>query len=359
MKRKIISSLAMMLILTAATVVYAAVAGRNSHNISIEDEYGTIIPMADIISVEVFNPGTRTRSTIYMESAATNAITQPITSSSTNTTLANSQLWWWGNNAYDVKVTLTGGVTVIKEGLDSSDGGVRIDHVIVSNDRTVIALTAQPVAVQEDGTVATDTDTEVNVMIVEGETFEYVNINTQTILVPNIVATGLDIARDLTATDGTEWTQGILASSKAAFTVGTSKAFFFRVKFTLTDVTGTADCAIGFRKAEAYQPLIDDYDEMAALNVISGNVTIETILNGGATTATDTTNDWADLATHTLQVNVSAAGVVTYLIDGVAPLVVAAFTFDDTEVVLPFFYMIHDTDLAESTILLTWEVGLQ
>ena len=50
------------------------------------------------------------------------------------------------------------------------------------------------------------------------------------------------------------------------------------MKFAIADVSDTDDCAFGFRKVEAYQANIDDYDEMAALNVISGDIKIETIL---------------------------------------------------------------------------------
>jgi hypothetical protein len=86
---------------------------------------------------------------------------------------------------------------------------------------------------------------------------------------------------------------------------------------------------------------LDDYDEMAVLNVISGNITIETILNGGSTTSTDTTDNWADAATHELEVRVSAAGVVTYKIDDAAPTVTAAFTFDAGEVLIPFMFFLQ------------------
>jgi hypothetical protein len=62
----------------------------------------------------------------------------------------------------------------------------------------------------------------------------------------------------------------------------------------LSDVDGTDDCAIGWRKAEAYQAAIDSYDEMAAINVIAGAIKIETILNNGTTATTDTTDTIAD-----------------------------------------------------------------
>lgn len=209
------------------------------------------------------------------------------------------------------------------------------------------------------GGAATGTAGDENVMIFPNSGFEYHILGTQTIVAPSITATGLNINMDQTDNDGVEVSQGILSNSKHAFTVGTSPAFFLRVKFSIADVSGTDDCAIGFRKAEAYQAAIDNYDEMAALNVISGNITIETILNNGTTTSTDTTANWADTETHTLTVLVSDTGVVRYEIDGSTPSTTAAFTFDSNEVVVPFFYFLNASDVAGAVVIQEWECGLQ
>lgn len=199
-----------------------------------------------------------------------------------------------------------------------------------------------------------------NIMVMPEGTLEYHMLGTQTLLAPLLVATGLDCALDQTDDDGVEICGGILASNKLKFTVGTDPAFFAKLKFSIGDVTGTDDCAFGFRKMEAYQAAVDNYDEMAVLNIISGVINIETILNNGTTVTTDTTlTDWADGATHELEVLVSAAGVVTYKVDGSAPTVVAAFTFDDGEVLVPFFYMLNASDLVDTLILQHFECGPQ
>lgn len=217
-----------------------------------------------------------------------------------------------------------------------------------------------PIACADAGGGApTGTAGDINYMSFGFNVFEYHVKGTQTILVGVLTAEGFNVGMDQTNNDGVELTTGILARSETTFTVGTSGAFFFRLKFKIEDVSGSDDCAMGFRKAEAYQANIDDYDEMAALNVIAGAIKIETILNNAATTTTDTTDTWADNATKTLKVKVSGAGVVTYEIDGVAPTVTAAFTFDNAEVVVPFFYFLHDSDLAGEVELIEWECGLQ
>lgn len=209
------------------------------------------------------------------------------------------------------------------------------------------------------GGAATGAGGDENLLNLGRNVFEYHILGTQTILSPVQHADGLDIGMDQTENDGVEVTQGITATSKHAFTVGTDEAFYFKVTINIADVSGSDDCAIGFRKAEAYQANIDDYDEMAALNVISGSINIETILNAGATDTTDTTQDVADGVDVTLTVRVDKDGVVTFEIDGADPLTTATFTFDADEVVIPFIYFLHDSDVAGEVVLKLWECGFQ
>lgn len=198
-----------------------------------------------------------------------------------------------------------------------------------------------------------------NIMMFPEGTLEWHVLGTQTILAPHLVATGLQVDQDATANDGIEICGGVLACNKTTFVVGTDPAFYAKMEFSIADVSGTDDCAFGFRKVEAYQANIDDYADMAALNVIAGNINIETIVGGAATVTTDTTEDWADTATHTLEVYVSAAGVVTYKIDGITPSTVAAYTFTSGLRVVPFFYFLNDTDLAGDVVLKHFECGPQ
>jgi hypothetical protein len=175
-----------------------------------------------------------------------------------------------------------------------------------------------------------------------GNSFEYSARGTQTIIGLGVpTTTGCNVAGDQTDNDGREiaFAGGITSRAPRAFVVG--NAFSARLKFSIATVAGTDDCAFGFRKAEAAQANIDDYDEMAVLNVISGNIDIETILNAGATATTDTTDNWADTEAHELKVMVAADGAVTYQIDGAAPTVTAAFSFDAGETVIPFMFFLQ------------------
>ncbi len=205
---------------------------------------------------------------------------------------------------------------------------------------------------------ATGTEGDENLCMLNNSVWEYHAIGGQTIIAPTMGAGGLDVSMDAVDDDGAEFCLGINAANRGVFTVG-GPAFFARMVFTIADVSDTDDCAFGFRKVEAYQVAIDNYNEAAALNVISGNITVETILNNGATDSTDSTLDWADAGTHELKVKVSAAGVVTFYVDGSVPATTAAFTFDDAEVVVPFFYFLHAASSTAGIVLREFECGYQ
>jgi hypothetical protein len=246
-------------------------------------------------------------------------------------------------------------------------GGADVDGELkVFDDKHILDyFRFAPIASAKSGAAAAGTYGAENV-VNTGMTLMEMHVNggttaaAQTIVCPQLAATGLDVELDGTDNDGAEYCWGILAQNKAVFTVGTDPAFYARIKFEIDDVSDFDDCAFGFRKAEAYQALIDNYDEMAAFNIISGVVYLETIINGAATVTTDTTEpDWADGGVHELEVRVSAAGVVTFLYDGAVPTVTKAFTFDDGESVTPFFYFLHAASAATGLIFMEFECGYQ
>jgi len=242
-------------------------------------------------------------------------------------------------------------------------GGIESDGAIKIKDSYYIHefFDATPVCVKKTGAgAATGTEGDENLCMLNNSIWEYHVIGTQTILAPTTGTYGLNIIQDETENDGVEYCLGISAINRGVFVVGTSPAFYAKMKFYIDDVSGTDDCAFGFRKVEAYNIAIDNYDEMAALNAISGNINIETILNGGSTITTDTTDDFGDGEIHEFAVYVSAAGVVTYTIDGLAPSTTKAFTFDDAEVVVPFFYQLQAADPECAAVeLIEFECGLQ
>lgn len=91
------------LTLLLAFPVFGRQAGLVYHECQVVDEFGRNV--TDITSVTIYAPGTTSAQTIYMDSALASAITQPMTTSSTNTTLASGKFYWWGPDGWDFTVT--------------------------------------------------------------------------------------------------------------------------------------------------------------------------------------------------------------------------------------------------------------
>jgi hypothetical protein len=206
-----------------------------------------------------------------------------------------------------------------------------------------------PVMLKGGGVAVADgLDTTTSIFHLKGHPFEiyYGAANSDIVFTSN--AGGLVIPNDNTDNEGIEMTNGITAAAcPVAFTVGTDAAFFFSLTFTIPDVSDYDVCMVGFRAVEAYQAIanidtpaetITRYTDVAGFNVNAGDIYSMTRDNSGTGTLTDTTDNWTDGQTKTLTIKVSAAGVTTLLIDGVAPTVdTNSITLDAGKVVVPFF----------------------
>lgn len=207
----------------------------------------------------------------------------------------------------------------------------------------------------DTGAAYAGASTTAHSMLVDGEIFELSALGTQTILSPAWTAgTGLNITLDQTDNDGCELNNGCASVSKAAWTVGQQR-LMAECTISIADVSGTDDCAFGWRKAEVRQANIDDYDEMAVLNVISGSIKAETILNNGATSTSAALATLADGGSVTLKVIINLNGSVEMWIDGVQKA--CTFSFDVGEVVVPFLFFLHATDVAGNVIVSSWKCG--
>lgn len=214
-----------------------------------------------------------------------------------------------------------------------------------------------PVTSKIGGGAAGGTAGDENFLLTPKTCLQYHILGTQTITAPTAIAAGLDIGTmDQTAADGLEINPGVLTSNLIAYKVGEDAAFFIRVRAMITTVAGTDDFAIGFRKQEANQANVDDYADMAAINIIAGDIKTETIVGGAATVTTDTTDDWADAESHWVEVRVSAAGVVSYFIDNAEPTTVVDYTFTDALTLIPFVYFLQNATQTVS-LPITWECG--
>ena len=91
-------------------VGFARDSGLVYHEVQIVDETGAKV--TDITSINIYAPDPTTNATIYMDAGGNDAITQAITTSSTNTTFTQSEgtLYWWGPDGYDF--TFTNGTNI-------------------------------------------------------------------------------------------------------------------------------------------------------------------------------------------------------------------------------------------------------
>lgn len=188
----------------------------------------------------------------------------------------------------------------------------------------------------------------------------------QTIL-PSIVANGLDLEGDQVDNEGYELVSNFFGASGKPFVIGNSGAFYLKAKLLLSDVSIIDTLLCGFRRAGVVQAAYTDYLDYAALgwNTSAAAALIKTMTGlNGTDTATTTTDTIADTVALQLVVNVSAAGVVTYKHDAVAPGTLAAptattaFTFDNGDPVIPFIHFLHGSSAACSVVLQSFEAGL-
>ena len=173
----------------------------------------------------------------------------------------------------------------------------------------------------------------------------HINGAGQTLLAPaNDASAGYLLAGlDVVAAEGVEYLPGQMLSVHNPFAVKCGDvdypASFVRLKAVIATVANVAECAVGWHKAEAYQANLDDYDELACLNILAGDLKQETIINGAGTVTTDTGTNVTDALTFTLESQVHGRRVRNLYngVDVSAPL----FDFDADEIVLPFIFFLQ------------------
>ena len=235
--------------------------------------------------------------------------------------------------------------------------GEALNQVVYDNEQ-IYRFATQPVVIDYEHPAAQAVDGSAGDLTIhqyaDGLHLSFIAEVAQAIHKPAASTSGMDYAYDQTNNDGIEWRMSAVETKGREgvdrFTVG-KQAFEAELTFSIADVSGTDDCAFGFAKVDVHRAAIDDCDELAALNVISGDIKIETILNNGSTSTTDTTDNWADGETHALKVLVAKDGAVTYKIDGAAPSTTATFSFDIGEVVTPTFYQLQASDLCDTLVM--------
>jgi hypothetical protein len=171
----------------------------------------------------------------------------------------------------------------------------------------------------------------------------------QTLLAPSWdAASGLLFGLDLTDNEGVEISAGIGLLDLGSFTIGTDRGFYAKTQIKIADVSGTDEFLFGFRKNQAYQTAHTSYTDYAALGITTAAATADIIqktrLNSGTAGTVDTTLNWADTETHTLEVAVKDDGYVRFKVDDAEPPVSKTnFVFDTGDVVNWFLFWLYAT----------------
>ncbi|MDD5501965.1 MAG: hypothetical protein PHH26_00690 [Candidatus Thermoplasmatota archaeon] len=148
MKKTLLLSL--LLLIGFALPILADEYGMVYHEIQVYDELGRKV--TGISGVNIYLPGTTTNAVIYKNRGKQDAITQQITTTSTNTTLSSGSFYWWGADQYDFTIT---------DGTDTFSSGGR--SLSASEGKLIFPLFLKDVSTstyEDDETITMGTDSD-------------------------------------------------------------------------------------------------------------------------------------------------------------------------------------------------------
>jgi len=178
-------------------------------------------------------------------------------------------------------------------------------------------------------------------------------IGTGTQLAPLFTAGKLQVSLDEVASDGVEYNPGITQLGATCYgpmvlVRGAAAPHFVRGKFTIATVANISYLALGYREEAAVAPVLDNYQELAAINLALGDVKTETISNNGATVTTDTLVNVGNATEFELKV-VLDQFKARFFIDGVEKG--SKFTFHSSALrLIPFVHIFQKAAGAGSVV---------
>lgn len=205
---------------------------------------------------------------------------------------------------------------------------------------------------QSDFTAYDSTAATLNIIEVGGKKLHAMMVVDGGNTVPTLDATGLDMTAGNTTDNDhmSYWSHSGYASGRP-FIAGVDGGFYACWDVTVTDVSGTDLQYCGFRTPDPVTVTIASYTDYCAIGHISGNYGTQDKVTGATDSGSDTI---ADTEEDTWCVYVSADGVCSYTIDGVAVASADTHDFADGVMLVPFCDLRHNTDIAEDTIIGRW-----
>lgn len=209
---------------------------------------------------------------------------------------------------------------------------------------------------------ATGATGDINELATEKNQYEWHVLGAgQTIIVPvydRANGKGLDFGQDQTATEGHQLRFGpniVTAGqdrARGAYKIGTDRAFYGKIKINTSDASGLNPLCFGLFKSQAYQTALTSYTDFAVFNVVVNGTLADIQLKtsvASVVTTVDTTQDWLDNESHTMELRVTQGGVVTFVLDGKYPVVTrSGFAFAAAAVVQFGTFFLHGADLADN-----------
>jgi hypothetical protein len=153
---------------------------------------------------------------------------------------------------------------------------------------------------------------------------------------------GMDVSLDQTAAEGAEYVfddyvTAAIEGARHGHLLGTAPVFA-KLRFTLPTVANVANCAFGFRSAQAHQTALASYDDFATIDIQAGGVFTHSDVGGAGDVEVDTGINWLDGETHELLLTVGeiSPGFVRAYFDG-DEIGMAGYAFTGINGVYPFF----------------------
>lgn len=228
-----------------------------------------------------------------------------------------------------------------------------------------VTLANNPLVIKSTGAAASTSQGDTNIWSVGSgllmECFNTISTTSANPVLSTTAAFGLNINNVVAkVSGGIELTEGALLNSKSQFVAQTSAAFYVQASFNVNTTASCTEFFVGFRKAQAYNATLTNYTDYATIGVhgTAAKLQIQSQIGSGGNVVTDTTQTITAVTTFTLRVNVSSAGVVTYLINGAAPSATAAYTFSALNVVPFIWYQTPAGGNAEANFI-SYQCGLQ
>lgn len=183
----------------------------------------------------------------------------------------------------------------------------------------------------------------------------YYPLGTATLVALTATNDGIGVVLDATNGEGAELSAPTWANSNKNFVVGQTAASIY-CKIKVDDASGVNPMLVGFRIQAAANATYTSYTDYALIGIIGtadpNTIYTATEKNSAGNTNVDTTQTWADNATKTLEVRVDLDGAVTFKINGYAPTVTQAFSFDAGDTLIPVFcYALQSADIGTPSVL--------